>query len=95
MQIDLTSREVPKPGEQPGVFADVIETSKTDKRGRTYKYLVLVGELKATKSSGKRFTASCSYNLEDQRGLSSLREHLKTWRGTAELPDLKIGRAHV
>ena len=88
MNIDLTSREVPPEGEQPGVFADVIQTVKTDKRGRNYSYLVLVGELAARKSSGKRFTATCSFNLHDARGLGNLRKLLQIWRNSDELPDL-------
>ena len=44
-----------KPGEQPGVFADVYKAVQTDKRNRKYNYLILVGELEATKSSGRRF----------------------------------------
>ena len=88
MKIDLTSREVPTPGEQPGVFADVVESTKTDKRGKVFKYLVLVGELAATKSSGKRFTAITGYNLDDTRGIERLKADLKVWRGSNTIPDL-------
>lgn len=88
MKIDLTSREVPTQGEQPGVFAKVHQTVQTDKRGRKFSYLVLVGELKATKSSGRRFTATTRFNLDDLRGLNSLRENLQIWRGSNDLPSL-------
>ena len=89
MKIDLTSREVPKPDEQPGVFAEVVETKRADKRGRVYNYLVLVGELAATKSSGVRFTALTGYNLDDARGIKELKADLKVWRGSDAIPDLK------
>ena len=88
MKLDLTSREVPTPGEQPGVFADVVEAIKTDKKGRAYNYLVLTGELAAAKSSGKRFTATASYNLDDSRGINRLKEDLKVWRGSDAMPNL-------
>ena len=88
MKIDLTSREFPSPGEQPGVFADVFTADQTDKRNRKYKYLILVGELKATKTSGRRFAATTRFNLDDARGIKSLRENLQVWRGSDTLPDL-------
>ena len=88
MILDLTQREVPPEREQPGVFADVFETVKTDKKDRHFKMLVLVGELAATKSNGKRFTAVASFNLDDTRGVNRLKETLKVWRGTDALPDL-------
>jgi len=88
MKIDLTSREAPTPGEQPGVFADVVETVQTDKRNKKSKYLVLTAELAATKSSGRRFTATTRFNVDDARGIRSLRENLQVWRGTDTLPDL-------
>jgi hypothetical protein len=88
MKIDLTQREVPPDREQPGVFADVIETVKIDKKNRHFKMLVLVGELAATKSNGKRFTAIASFNLDDTRGVNRLKETVKMWRGSDALPDL-------
>lgn len=88
MKIDLTQREVPPSGELPGVFADVVQTVKTDKRNKSYQVLVLVGELAAAKSNGKRFTASASFNLDDSRGINRLKETLKVWRGSDALPDL-------
>lgn len=88
MKIDLTSREVPPANEQPGVFADVVPTIKTDKRGKKFNYLVLVGELKATKSSGKRFVATAGYNLDDTRGINRLKEDLMAWRASDTVPDL-------
>ena len=88
MILDLTSREVPSPDEQPGVFADVVETVKTDKKNRHFKMLVLVGEFAATKSNGRRFTATASFNLDDTRGINRLKETLKAWRGSDALPDL-------
>jgi len=88
MKIDLTSREFPTPGEQAGVFADVTTVPQADKRGRKYTYLVLIGELKATKTSGRRFTATTRFNLDDARGIRSLRENLQVWRGSNALPDL-------
>jgi len=88
MKIDLTSREAPTPGEQPGVFAEVIKTVQTDKRNKKSNYLVLVAELAATKSSGRRFTATTRFNVDDARGIRSLLENLQVWRGTDTLPDL-------
>jgi hypothetical protein len=88
MKIDLTSREVPKPDEQPGVFVSVVKTKRADKRGREYNYLVLVGELAATKSSGKRFAAHTCYNLDDARGIKELKGDLQVWRGSDAIPDL-------
>lgn len=88
MKIDLTAREAPNPDEQLGVFADVVQATKTDRRGRNFSYLVVVGELAATKSDGKRFVASCSFNLDDERGLKSLRKQLQVWRDIKDIPDL-------
>jgi hypothetical protein len=88
MKIDLTQREVPSLDEQPGVFADVVKFVKTDKRGKSFEMLVLVGQLAATKSNGKRFTANASFNLDDTRGVNRLKETLKVWRGSDALPDL-------
>ena len=88
MKIDLTEREVPPDSEQPGVFADVVQIVKTDKRNKHYKVLVLVGELAATKSNGKRFTATAQFNLENSRGINRLKEMLRGWRGSDALPDL-------
>jgi hypothetical protein len=88
INIDLTQREVPSPDEQPGVFADVVETVKTDKRNKQFKMLVLVGQLAATKSNGKRFTATAQFNLDNARGVNRLKETLKVWRGSDALPDL-------
>ena len=88
MKIDLTEREVPPENEQPGVFADVVQMVKADKRNKHYKVLVLVGQLEATKSNGKRFTATASFNLDNSRGINRLKEMLKEWRGSDALPDL-------
>jgi hypothetical protein len=88
VKIDLTTREVPPDGEQPGVFAEAVIVRKADKRNRHYNALVLIGELAATKSNGKKFVAAASFNLENARGINRLREMLKVWRGTNDLPDL-------
>lgn len=88
LKIDLTTREVPPEGEQAGVFAEAIIVRKADKRNRQYNALVLIGELTATKSNGKRFIATSSYNLDNARGINRLRETLKVWRGSDTLPDL-------
>jgi hypothetical protein len=65
IKIDLTARELPTKGLQPGVFADVVQGVKTDKRRKAYKTLTLVGELQATKTNGQRFIAHATYNLDD------------------------------
>ncbi len=88
IKIDLTARELPTKGLQPGVFADVVQGVKTDKRRKAYKTLTLVGELQATKSNGKRFIAQATYNLDDNRGVKHLLDDLKTWRGTNAIPDI-------
>jgi hypothetical protein len=88
MQIDLTTRETPTDKEHKGVFADVYQTPKKDKRERESNYLELVGELEETKSNGKRFTAIASYNLDNARGINSLKKMLKIWRDVTTLPDL-------
>jgi len=88
MNIDLTAREFPEPGEQAGVFADVVKTTQANKKGKKFNYLVFVAELGATKSSGRRFTATTRFNVDDARGIRSLREKLQVWRGTETLPDL-------
>lgn len=88
MKIDLTAREFPKPGEQQGVFVGAEEVEQANKRGKKFKYLVLVAELAATKSSGKRFTATTRFNVQDARGIRSLREKLQVWRGSKTPPDL-------
>jgi len=88
MILDLTQREIPDADAQPGVFADVVQVVKTDKRNKHYNVLVLVGELAAIKSNGKRFTATASFNLDNSRGVNRLKEMLKDWRGSDALPDL-------
>jgi hypothetical protein len=88
MKIDLTERESPSDTEQPGVIADVVQVVKADKRNKHYNVLVLVGQLAATKSNGKRFIAHVSFNLENSRGINRLKETLKVWRGSDTLPDL-------
>jgi hypothetical protein len=88
VKLDLTARELPTKGLQPGVFADVVQGVKTDKRRKAYKTLTLVGELQATKSNGKRFIAHATYNLDDNRGVKHLLDDLKTWRGTNAIPDI-------
>jgi hypothetical protein len=87
--IDLTAREFPEPGEQPGVFADVVKVVQANKKGKKFNYLVFVAELAATKTSGQRFIATTRFNVDDARGIRSLRENLQVWRGTDTLPDLK------
>lgn len=91
MKIDLTTREVPPDREQPGVFADVIETVKIDKKNRHFKMLVLVGELAATKSNGKRFykgRPTCVPLLSEWRSLRSWKANenrriVNTFRSTS------------
>ncbi len=88
MKIDLTARELPATGLQPGVFADVIQGSKSNKRGKSFRTLTLVGELQATKSDGQRFIAYATYNLDDNRGVKHLIDDLKSWRGNNAIPDI-------
>lgn len=80
LQIDLTRGELPAPGQQPAVWADVTEGTTTDKRGRSDNTLTLVAELAATKSDGSRFTVSKTYTL-NRRGVNALRADLQRWRG--------------
>jgi len=89
VKIDLTSREFPKPGKQPGVFVDVKEVEQANRRGKKFKYLVLVAQLDATKSDGRPFEATTRFNVQDARGIRSLREKLQVWRGGKTPTDLK------
>jgi hypothetical protein len=89
MNIDLTARELPTKGLQPGAFADVVQEEKYDQRRKKHiKVLTLIGELAATKSNGQRFNALATWNLDDDRGVKRLIEDLNTWQGTNALPDL-------
>jgi hypothetical protein len=88
MSIDLTAREVPTKGPHHGVVADVVQEMQADKRKRKFRTLKLVGELEALNSSGKRFIALATWNLDDDRGNRRLIEDLKTWRNVTELPHL-------
>jgi hypothetical protein len=88
MKLDLTQRELPSTGLQPGVFADAVQGVKTDKRRKGFRTLTLIAELAALKSNNRRFTAAATYNLDSNRGVKRLIEDLKSWRGSDALPDL-------
>jgi hypothetical protein len=88
MKIDLTIREAPPEGAQTGVFVDVIPGETTDKRGKKFKTLTLLGQLVAVNSNGKRFMARKTYKVDDTRGVNKLIGDLKVWRGSDALPNL-------
>jgi hypothetical protein len=88
MRIDLTERELPAKGPQEGVFADVVQGVKSDRRKKAFRTLTLVAQLAALKSNQQRFTAVATYNLDDNRGVKHLIEDLKVWRNSQAIPDL-------
>jgi hypothetical protein len=93
--IDLTEREMPEEVIQPGVFADVVRGKKTDRRGKEFTALTLMGQFAAVNSAGKRFMACKSYNLDNSRDINRLKADLRIWRGSDALPDLNKFNAEV
>jgi hypothetical protein len=90
MKIDLTEREVPEPGDQLGVVADVFQTrEKYKKRDKHYKALVIVGQLAATKSTGERFLVTSNFNLENSRDVNRLKKSVAALCGETAGANLK------
>ena len=83
--------EVAPPGEHTGVFTKVaIETGKDD-IGVEYKHLVLVVDLDAVDSTGKKFPLKRQYKINISRGLTAFRNDFADWSGQ-KLTDYELNK---
>jgi hypothetical protein len=83
-ELDLSQVEKPKAGFHPGVNREVVESSTTDKKNRTYKVWELRIQLGLPKSDGTPFIVSRRWALSP-RGVGILLEDIKQWRSGKEI----------
>ena len=87
----MTIEEIPPPGEQPGVFSKVFIEKGKDEDGIDFENLVVVVDLDAFDSTGKKFQLKKTYNVKLKRGVTAFRNDFHIWSGR-KLTDYELSK---